>query len=326
MLHPSPMKTHRLILSLSALALLSACNNATLNQWVDPDRTFSVLPQPDVKGVNDTQEEGAKAALAAGDFAKAAQIYEQLATSAKTSPEQLLRYKIGWASSLRRLGDYDRALAMFSELVEQNAKNMDVAEGKALTLMAMGKTVDASRAFSDIMEAEPNRWRTLNALGILFVTKNMIPEAMAYYTEGLKFSPDNPAILNNVGLTMAIDKNYGRATDALDQASRLSKTPGQRKQIDMNMAMVLGVSGDLDHAREIAARYLEGPALDNNMGLYAHLAKDDGLAKTYLNMALSQSPTFYERAWTNLDALNENARSPDAPKPEPTPNLPKMKK
>lgn len=321
------MKTPRLILSLSLLALLSACDNPTVKQWIDPDKSFGLLPQPDIKGVNDTQEEGAKAALAAGDFAKAAQIYEQLATSAKTSPEQLLRYKIGWASALRRLGDYDRSLAMFGELLEQNAKNMDVAEGRALTLMAMGKTVDASRAFSDIMEVEPNRWRTLNALGILFVSKNMIPEATAYYTEALKFSPDNPAVLNNIGLSMAIDKQYGRATDALDQASRLSKSAGQRKQIDMNTAMVFAVSGDLEHAREIAARYLNGAALENNMGLYAHLAKDDNLAKTYLNMALSQSPTFYERAWSNLDALSENTNSPGGAekKPAPTANLPKMK-
>lgn len=321
------MKILRPFAFCSLLALLAGCQGATFNQWIDPDRTFSGLPQPEVKGVNDTQEETAKAALAGGDFVKAAQTYEMLVSSAKTTPEQLLRYKMGWASALRRMGENDRALAMFSELAEQNPKNMDVAEGRALTLMAMGKTVDASRAFSDIMEVESNRWRTLNALGILFVSKNMIPEATAYYTEALKFSPDNPAVLNNVGLSMAIDKQYSRAQEALDQASRLSKSAGQRKQIDLNAALVYGVAGDLDHAREIASRYVDGAALENNMGLYAHLAKDDGLAKTYLNMALTQSPTFYERAWSNLDALNENARSPDAePKPAPATNLPKMKK
>jgi hypothetical protein len=40
------------------------------------------------------------------------------------------------------------------------------------------------------------------------------------------------------------------------------------------------------------------------MGFYAHLAKDDALAKTYLNMAISGSSTFYERAWNNLDGIS----------------------
>jgi len=117
--------------------------------------------------------------------------------------------------------------------------------------------------------------------------------------------------LNNVGLSYATDKNYPRALEALKQASRVSKIPSQRKQIEMNLAMVYGVSGDFDNARDVASKYIEGPALDNNLGLYAHLAKDDALAKSYLNMALTQSPTYYERAWENLDVVNDNTRGDD---------------
>ncbi len=67
--------------------------------------------------------------------------------------------------------------------------------------------------------------------------------------------------------------------------------------------MVYGLSGDMVKARELAGKYLDGPALENNLGFYAHLAKDDALAKTYLNMALSDSATYYQRAWTNLDMI-----------------------
>ena len=201
-------------------------------------------------------------------------------------------------------------------------------EGKGLTLMALGKSVDASRVFADVVAKDPTRWRTLNALGILFVTKNMIPEAMAYYNEALKQSPDNAAVLNNMGLSYAVDKNYPRAIEVLEQGSRISKSNGQRKQIDLNIALVKGVSGDLDGAREVASKYYEGPALDNNMGLYAHLAKNDTLAKTYLNMALSQSPVFYERAWNNLDNINDespgNGTTPSGDVKVPNTALPKV--
>jgi Flp pilus assembly protein TadD len=299
------MPRQSLIAILASALLLAGCGDVAA-LWATPgDMDVSKLPSPDVKGINDTLEDSAKAAIAVGDFRRASQFYDQLVSADKGTPEQMLRYKIGLADSLRRLGDTDNALAMFEDLYAKNPDNLDVAEGRALTLMATGKTVDAGRAFSAIMDKDPNRWRTLNALGILFVTKNMIPEAMSYYTEALKHSPDNPAILNNVGLSQAVDKNYPRAIEALKQASHVSKTPAQRKQIELNLAMVYGVSGDYDTAKDIASKYLDGPALDNNLGLYAHLSKDDSLAKTYLNMALSQSPVYYERAWTNLDAISD---------------------
>lgn len=310
------------VLLISTAVSLVACGEGG-GQWLDPDKTFAALAQPDVKGVNDTQEETAKAAMAAGEFTRASQLYEILSTSEKATSEQKYRYRLGVADAARRMGDNPRALGIYEKLVSEDANNMDAAEGRALTLMALGKSVEASQAFSDVMEKDPKRWRTLNALGILFVIKNMVPEAMAYYTEALKFSPDNPAVLNNVGLSQAIDKQYPRAVDALEKAASLSKTPGQRKQIEMNQAIVHAVSGDLDKAKALASKYYDGAALDNNMGLYAHLSKDDRLAKTYLNMALSQSPTFYERAWNNLDVVNENATFKDS---QPDVKLPKLNK
>ena len=320
---PEYMKKISALLLLSSALTLAGCGAAG-QQWWDPDKTFATMGGPTVKGINDTQEDMAKEAANAGDFTRASKFYELLVATDKGTPEQKLRYRLGLANATRRLGDNERALAMFEQLVRENPANLDALEGKGLTLMALGKSVDASRAFSEVVEKDATRWRTLNALGILFVTKDMIPEAMAYYTEGLKQSPDNPALLNNIGLSFAVDKQYARAIEALDQSARLSKNPNQRKQIELNTAMVYGVSGDLDNARQIASKYFDGPALDNNMGLYAHLSKNDGLAKTYLNMALNQSSTFYERAWQNLDIINDADHVPgdDAKTPSKLPKLP----
>lgn len=313
------MKHFPAILILATALSLTACGQMG-RQWLDPDATFAKFGQPDVKGVNDTQEDMAKEALKSGDLQRASDYYQQLLDSKKGKPEQILRYKMAMADVTRRLGSNEAALAMYDELYRDVPSNIEVMEGRGLALMASGKTADAGRQFSEVMEKDARRWRTLNALGILFVTKNMVPEAMAYYTEALNYSADNPAILNNVGLSYATDKQYPRGIEALQQASRFSKSPGQKKQIDLNLAMVYGVSGDLDTAHDIAAKYLEDAALDNNLGLYAHLAKDDSLAKSYLNMALSQSSTYYERAWDNLEVVNDNSRSDDpAARPTPVP-------
>jgi Flp pilus assembly protein TadD len=308
------------------LPMLVACNDPTVEQWINPDKTFAKLPQPDVPTVNQTLEKSASDALEAGDIKRASQFYKQLLDSDKATPADKIRYRAALADASRRAGDDVSALKLFDEILKDDPKNIDALEGKGLTLMAQGKSAEAGRVLAQVLELDSKRWRTLNVLGILFVTKNMIPEAMEYFTEALKVSPDNPAVLNNVGLARAIEGNYPRAVEALQQAAKMSNTDARRKQVNLNLALVYGISGDMDSAKAVAEKYLDGAALDNNLGLYSHLAKNDELAKTYLNMALTRSPTYYERAWQNLNVITDQA-NPDnkanprgvAPPPEAAP-------
>lgn len=307
MLIPTPMRFLPLIL---LLPMLVACNDPTVEQWMNPDRTFAKLPQPEVPTVNQSLEKSATAALEAGDVNRASQFYRQLLDSEKARPEDKARYRLALADAERRRGNYGAALKLFDETLKEDPGNIDALEGRGLALMAQGKSAEAGRVLAKVLEQDSTRWRTLNALGILFVTKNMTPEAMEYFTAALKASPDNAAVLNNVGLTRAIERNYPRAVEALQQASKMSQNDARRRQVDLNLALVYGISGDMESARVMAEKHLKGAALDNNLGLYAHLAKNDELAKTYLNMALTRSPTYYERAWQNLDVVTSQS-NPD---------------
>lgn len=303
------MKSIHTAFLLSALAVAGCSGlDAQTEGWLGTKTRQDALNEMNtvpVDGIQATLEKQAEDALDQGDNRRAAQFYEQLIGSEKVNKADKLRYKVAFADTLRRMGDNEKARTAFDAVLKETPADLDAQEGRGLTLMAMGKATDAGRVFADIMKKDGTRWRTLNALGILFVTKNMVPEAMAYYAEALKHSPDNPAILNNVGLSQAVDQNYSRAISALEQGSRLSGSGERRKQIDLNLALVYAVSGDVETAADIAEKYLQGPTLDNNLGLYAYLAKDEKLAKTYMNMALSGSSTFYERAWNNLDILEK---------------------
>lgn len=301
------MKQLPLILMILTVA---ACDSPIVEQWADPDKSFSKFEQPDVPTVEGTLERQAQDALEAGDLKRAAGFYQQMVDSKNTSAADKLKYRAAMADLLRRSGQYDKALKAFNEVLKEDAEHVDALEGKGLTQMALGRTADAGRTLSSVLDKDGKRWRTLNALGLLFVSKSMIPEAMEYFTEGLRVSADNPAILNNVGLARAVERNYPRAIEALRQAVKMSPTDARRKQVELNLALVYGISGDIDSARAMAEKHLQGAALNNNLGLYAHLAKNDELAKTYLNMALTGSSTFYERAWTNLDIITEQS-NPD---------------
>lgn len=302
------IRSRTILYGLSFAALLTGCDSPTVQQWLHPDPEAKQFEQPKIDSINDTTEKMAKEAADSGDYKRAGQFYAQLVDSKKGTADEQFRYKLGLAESARRVGDNSAALDMYELLLKEKPDNVDVMEGRGLTLMASGRVADAGRQLADVIAKEPSRWRSLNALGILFVTKNMIPEAMAYYNEALKYSADNPAILNNMGLSKAIDRDFQGAFAAFEQGVRASKTETQRKQISLNMAMVYGVSGDLETAKSIATKYLQGPSLDNNLGLYAHLSKDDELAKTYLDMALTDSQAFYQRAWENLDIVEQKTK------------------
>lgn len=291
-----------LALILASATLLSACN-ATTKQWLEPDKEFKEFAQPDVPTMQTTMEEAATKAVKDGDYAKASQIYGQLLDRKNLSKEDGETYKIALADINRRLGKFDTAIEQYDNVLDTNSSNLDALEGKGLALMSQGQIAEAGQVFKTVLAQDAKRWRTLNALGILFTTKNMIPEAMAYYSEAMKMSADNPAILNNVGLTQAINHNFPRAIQAMQQAVRVAPNDARRKQIDLNLALIYGISGDMDKARSIAEKHLKGPALDNNLGLYAHLANNQELSKAYLNQALSDSTTYYERAWKNLDII-----------------------
>ena len=234
------------------------------------------------------------------DFAHAAQLYKQISDKNPENKE----YIISMSNDLRRAGENEIALKIINNLLKKDPKNIAGLESKALTLMSMGEFPDAGKIFTEIMKSDNKRWRTLNGVAILFSLKKKIPEAIKYYNDALVQNPESPEILNNLGLSYAIDKQNDKAIESLTKAhNRLPNGSKQLVRIDLNLALVYAISGNLDEAENIASPHLSKAALYNNMGVYSHLAKNDAMAKSYLSMALTNSKVYYEKAWDNFDLL-----------------------
>jgi len=299
------------------LLLLTACQGGFAP--ADGQKILSGLDGPKVPTVQDALTETAINAEKNGDFKQAIQLYQQILEKHPDNKNAALAL----ADCYRRSGDSDRALAIYNGLLQQDAGNLAAKEGKGLALMSKGDFTTPTALFEEIMKSDPKRWKTLNALGILFTTRNMQPEAQQYFKEALKNNPENPSILNNIGLSQALDRHNTEAITTLLQAAALAPAGSmQHKRIDLNMALVYAISGNLDEARSIAQNYYSGATLDNNMGLYAHLAKDDQAAKAYLNMALTESTVFYQKAWDNLKDLGGGETATDSPAKPPAEEAP----
>lgn len=291
------------LLPLIPLIVLSGCADGMRKFGFDSAKELEKQEGPKVAGVEQTLRESAENAVKAGDFAKAAQYYKQLSDQ---HPENLA-YALNEAENFRRSSNFDASIPVYDAILKKDAKNVDALEGKALALMARGEYDEAGKFLERVMSLNPKRWRTLNAAGILFSMKNLADEALAYYEEALRASPNNASVLNNVGLTLAMDKQYDKAADALKRGiASLPTDSTDKARLDLNLALVYGIAGKMDEAEKIASLHLQGPQLYNNLGYYAHIAKDDALAKTYLSMALTKSPVYYGKAWENMESVGKS--------------------
>jgi Flp pilus assembly protein TadD len=286
--------------------LLSGC--AIVPQGDANRKQLAALKGPETGSINASLLTQAHQAEDQGDYKRATQILHQLVDKNPDNQE----FSISLADDLRRSGDNENALKTLDDVLKKSPSNPAALESKGLCLMNTGEFSEAGVIFGKVMKIDPTRWRTLNGIGILFAMKNMMPESLAYYNAALKQSTDNPRVLNNLALTQAMDHQYDASIETFMKARRHAQEgTNEPKSIDLNLALVYAITGKLDLAEQTAAPHLSKAGLYNNMGFYAYLAKNTDLAKSYLNMALTQSTTYYERAWKNLTAISGDNQETD---------------
>ncbi len=287
---------------------LVACNGGPMP--VDSRKLLDGLDGPKVQTVAESLTESAKKAEAEGNYKMATQYYTQIMD--KKPDDVDTAFSLGEA--YRRSGDPDKAILIYDRLIAKDPKNIAAKESKGLALIAKGDFEGPTPLFEAVMKEDPKRWKTLNALGIMFSTRNLQPEAQQYFNEALKYHPDSASIYNNLGLSQALDRKFDAAISSLLKGSALANSAtSERKRIDLNLALVYASAGKLDDAKALAEMYLDGAALNNNLGLYAHLAKDDQMARAYLNMALTESKVYYAKAWDNLQDITANGNDNTTP-------------
>ncbi|HEU5046717.1 MAG TPA: tetratricopeptide repeat protein [Rickettsiales bacterium] len=293
-----PATLINILAATSLTCLLSSCvPTPTLNGRAE----LAKLEGPKVGTVDKALENQANQAVSNGDYKRAAQVYKQLSDE---HPDDK-HYMIALADNLRRSGENDSALKVSDVLLRKYPDDAEALEVKGLSLMNVGEFTTASKTFAKVMKNDKRRWRTLNAIGILFAIKKMEPQAIEYYKAALEINPTNAGILNNLGLAYAMGHQYNECVDAFTRArGQLESGSPELSKIDLNFALAYATFGKLDAAEQMAAPHLSKPGLYNNMGFYAYISKNRDLSKVYLNKALTQDPIYYDRAWKNLAIVN----------------------
>ena len=293
---------------LISFLLISACSTLGLEGRENAQRDEELRKEIDefeTPSIEKSIYEAALNALEQGEYPKAEQFLKQLMKDHPKNPTYLQKY----ADLGRRMGKCKVSIGIYDALLKKDAGNIDFQEGKALCQLSMGEYDAAGRTFTDIMEKDATRWRSINGAGLIFVSRKKFTEANQYFALAAEVSGQDATVLNNQGLTKALVGNYPDAIAILQQASESSKdVPEQKRRVDLNLALVYGISGDFDSAKATAAPHLTEPQLYNNLGIYSEIARQPELARTYLNKALGATTIYYDRAWENLERLDKGGR------------------
>lgn len=215
-------------------------------------------------------------------------------THPKSLEARLLRGEIFLAK-----GRPEQAMSIFSGLQGMPEVGTRARQGLGIAMMLTGTPDRAAEHLQVAVEADPSLWRSWNALGSYYDTKEDWAAATEAYDLALAERPNDPMILNNRGFSYFMQGRLDESIADIERALHLDPelTPAQ-----YNLRLAHAWSGR--YVRALAgATDEELPRVLNNIGYVAMLRGDYENAEAYLLRAMEVDPTFNETAWQNLARL-----------------------
>jgi Flp pilus assembly protein TadD len=151
-------------------------------------------------------------------------------------------------------------------------------------LAQAGRPEEAQPVLTKAIAAGGTDWRLLSAMGSVLDQQAKYNEARDYYQRALKIAPGNVAVLNNLGMSYALEGDLKQAEKTLREASGLP-AGNSEPRLRQNLALVVGLQGRFDEARQIASSDLPPDQVEANM---AYLQKM--LAQPNTWQQLSEKP------------------------------------
>jgi tetratricopeptide (TPR) repeat protein len=129
----------------------------------------------------------------------------------------------GWRGShYSAKGDYDRAIADFSESIRLNPKSAAPYHNRAGAYAAKGELDRALADYSEGIRLLPNNAASYTQRGFLYGRKGDRDRAIADYNEAIRLAPDKPENYNERGFQYAWKGEQDRAIADFTEAIRLN--------------------------------------------------------------------------------------------------------
>lgn len=141
---------------------------------------------------------------------------------------------LSYARALKKTGKRKEALAMLDTAVETSPSEHALQVEQGLLALELGQTEKAAQVLK-VAAASPARdWRVLSGLGVAESSLGRQKEAQRQFTRALELAPNNPAVLNNMAMSLLLERKVDQAEAMLRRAS---KGGSSSQQVTQNLAL-----------------------------------------------------------------------------------------
>lgn len=159
---------------------------------------------------------------------------------------------IAEARSLRQSGQKGQALARLEAAQTQVPGDLDLTRERGLLLLEVGQIDKAEPLLRQAIDPARPDWRIHSALGAALSAKGRQQDAQMELAKALRLAPDEPAVLNNLALSYALDGKSRQAEDLLRRAAAQRARGETVQRTRQNLALLLGLNGRIDEARTVS--------------------------------------------------------------------------
>ena len=236
-------------------------------------------------------------------------------TGVVSETAEFRRNYLSYGSVFFQRGYFDQAEASFRLALRDDPASAEALYGLGSVYLQQQKTVEARESFERVIQLHPSYPDTLpnawNNLGLLATREGRTADAIPYFQEALRLSPDHLVALDNLGNAYRQLKQWDEARKVLERAVTVSP---QDPEANYSLGMVFAQIGDNDHAYEYLQRALRFrpayPEALNNLGVLYLRTQRRNEAVASFEECIRVAPAF-DQSYLNLAKVYSLEGAPD---------------
>lgn len=146
----------------------------------------------------------------------------------------------------------------------------------ARLLGAEGRATECESALVRCIQQYPHFMPAYCDLAELYLSRRRLDEALRVLNAGLRVSPQDPVLLNNLGMCILVGGRYREALDLFTEAAGIA--PGNARY-RANMAVALGMMGRYAEALSLYEQIMSSSDAHHNLAILCEAKNDKDLAR-----------------------------------------------
>ena len=208
----------------------------------------------------------AAASQAAGDYSNAVNLYRHAATMQPSQPEPL----VALGDTLLAMGKPDEAIINYNAALKLDPHYPSALRGLAKAYLKTGRPELAASPLAVAYQFTPDDAKLLMLIGVADDFIGQHTAAQTRYQQGLRIAPNDRSLNINLALSFALSQKFDAAIAVLQARAYAPNATAEERQ---TLALVYGLQGNQNMARQLARMDLDAASVDHNLAFYESLRR-----------------------------------------------------